>query len=161
MALLNNGDHFPDFKISISGQGNMALPADLAGSFGVVLIYRGAWCPVCNDQLAGFEAAKSRLDDLNVKIVALSVDDEPTTAALVEKLHLTFPVGFGADVDQVSAAVGSYTNAHPHYLQPTGFVLSPDGNVLNALYASNAMGRLTAQEVERLATYITQQAKAD
>lgn len=161
MALLNNGDRFPDISISVSGHGKMALPADLAGSFGVVLIYRGAWCPVCNDQLADFEAMKAQLDALNVKIVALSVDDEPTTSALVEKLRLTFPVAFGADVDQVVAAVGAYTNASPHYLQPTGFVLSPDGNVLNALYASNAMGRLTAHEVERLVMHISKQAKAD
>lgn len=160
MARLNNLERFPDLQFSTLGGGSMVLPGDLRGSFGVILIYRGAWCPVCNDQLADFERSKAKLDAMNVKIVALSVDGEQMTAALIEKLDLTFPVGFGADADQVVAAVGAYTNADPHYLQPTGFVLSPEGTVLNALYASNAMGRLTAIEVERLVSYLSHQAKS-
>ena len=52
MPLLHNGDRFPRLSIRKVGGGTIELPNDLGGSFGVVLIYRGAWCPYCNAQLA-------------------------------------------------------------------------------------------------------------
>jgi len=42
-----------------------------------------------------------------VKVVALSVDDEATSAALVAKHHLGFPVGHGADADADAVIVES------------------------------------------------------
>jgi peroxiredoxin len=89
-----------------------------------------------------------------VKVVALSVDDEQTTAALVDKLHLGFPVGHSADADQVAAELGCYVNAEPHYLQSTGFVLAPDGTVVTAVYSSGAIGRLMPEDVVGLVTYL-------
>src|SRR5436309_9121014 len=53
-ALLRNGQVFPRLEIPAVGGGTISLPGDLAGSYGVVLIYRGSWCPYCNAQLASF-----------------------------------------------------------------------------------------------------------
>ena len=127
MPLLHNGDRFPRLSIRKVGGGTIELPDDLGGSFGVVLIYRGAWCPYCNAQLAAFARASAKLDEAGVKVVAFSVDDETTTAALAAKHNVRFPLGYGADADAIAAAVGAYVNPEPHYLQTTGFVLAPDG----------------------------------
>ena len=56
-----------------------------AGQFGVVLFYRGAWCPYCNAQLRAFQRASPTLADAGVQVVALSVDDEVATAGLIAK----------------------------------------------------------------------------
>ena len=48
MAMLSNGDTFPTLTIDAVGGGTISLPDDLAGSFGVILIYRGSWCPYRN-----------------------------------------------------------------------------------------------------------------
>lgn len=61
------------------GGGTVSLPADLAGSFGVVLIYRGSWCPSCNAQLSAVAHAEDRLKEAGIGVVALSVDDEETS----------------------------------------------------------------------------------
>ncbi len=114
----------------------LLLPEDLKGSFGVILIYRGAWCPYCNAQLAAFERLSAKLADVGVKVAAFSVDDEATTTALVEKHRIHYPVGFSADADAVAAATGAYVNAEPRYLQSTGFVLAPDGAIVTAVYSS-------------------------
>ena len=90
MSALRNGDTFPSLTIDAVGGGTISLPGDLAGSFGVVLIYRGAWCPYCSAQLGAFSRAGEKLSELGVKVVALSVDDEATSVALVEKHHLAF-----------------------------------------------------------------------
>src|SRR5690348_14089592 len=91
MSRLRNGQPFPPLEVPAVGGGTISLPDDLAGSYGVVLIYRGSWCPYCNAQLAAFSRALDALTELGVKVVALSVDDEETSAALVakHKLHST------------------------------------------------------------------------
>lgn len=154
MALLHNGDPFPRLSIRRVGGGTLSLPDDLNGLFGVVLIYRGSWCPYCNAQLAAFERHSERLAETGVKAVALSVDDEATGAALVKKLGLEFPVGYGADADAVVAATGAFVNPEPKYLQSTGFVLTPDGKIVTAVYSTGAIGRLVPDDVAGLVAYI-------
>lgn len=153
-AVLHNGEAFPQLEIHAVGGATISLPGDLAGSFGVVLIYRGSWCPYCNAQLASFSRASDKFTELGIKVVALSVDDEATSAALVEKHGLQFPVGHSADPDQIAAVTGAYTNANPHHLQSTGFVLAPDGTVLTAVYSSGAIGRLVAEDVAGFIGYV-------
>ena len=45
-------------------------------------------------------------------------------------------------------------NADPVYLQSTGFVLDPDGNVIVSVYSSGAIGRLVPEDVAGLVTYV-------
>ncbi len=154
MPLLNNGHAFPKLTIPAVGGGAIALPDALAGSWGVIVIYRGAWCPFCNAQLAGYAAEKQALDGLGIKVVALSVDDEATSAATAARNYLHFPVGHSADVDAVAAATSAFVNANPRYLQPAGFVLDPEGTVRASAYASNAIGRMLAKDVVGFVGYL-------
>jgi peroxiredoxin len=147
MPVLHTGDKFPALDIAAVGGGTLSLPADLAGSYGVVLIYRGSWCPYCVAQLSAFSRKTEALAALGVRTVAFSVDDEATTSALAERSRLAFPLGHSADADEVAAAVGAFTNDDPHHLQSTGFVLGPDGTVLTAVYSSGAIGRLVVDDV--------------
>ena len=154
MPRLHNGDRFPHLAIKRVGGGCLSLPDDVAGAYAVILVYRGSWCPYCNAQLAGFARAESKLAELGIKVVALSVDDEPTSAALAEKHRLRFPIGHSADAEQVAAALGAYTHDTPTYVQSTGFVLDPDGRILVAVYSSEAIGRLVADDVVGFVRYV-------
>lgn len=156
-GLLRNGARMPELDVPRVGGGHLSLPADLVGSFGVVLVYRGAWCPYCNAQLAGFARAADTLAELDIKVGALSVDDGATSAELVAKHHLGFPVGHSADADVISRKTGAYTNDEPRYLQSTGFVLAPDSTVITAVYSSGAIGRLVADDVVGLVRHLRSQ----
>ena len=125
----------------------LSVTHHLAGPYGVVLMYRGSWCPYCNAQLSAFARAKEKLDELGIRVVALSIDSKADAAALVEKHRLNFPVGYGVDADKIAASTGAYVNDSPRYLQSTGFVLDPDGKVITAVYSSGAIGRLVAEDV--------------
>jgi peroxiredoxin len=151
---LHNGDTFPALTIDAVGGRVISLPDDLAGSFGVVLFYRGSWCPYCVAQLDRFARASDVLSELGIRLVALSADDEPAAAAMLEKHRLPFPVGYGADVGRIAAATGAYTNDQPRHLQSTGFVLDPNGKVLTAVYSSGAIGRLVADDVAGFVRYV-------
>jgi peroxiredoxin len=158
--LLKPGDAFPALPVAVAGGDTVDLPSALAGRHAVVLIFRGAWCPYCNAQLRAFERARERLEELGVRIVALSVDDEATTRALVEKQGIGFPVGHGADAQAVRAATGAFVHADPEFLESTGFVLDPGGRVLVSVYSSNAIGRLVPDDVAGLIAYLRAQAPA-
>jgi len=42
-AILDSGDTFPTMSFNKAGGGQLKLPDDVAGDWGVVLLYRGHW----------------------------------------------------------------------------------------------------------------------
>jgi peroxiredoxin len=154
MTLLAPGDPFPTLTFDRAGGDRFTVPDVLGGAFGVVLVYRGSWCPYCNAQLRAFQRATTALDEVGAKVVALSVDDEPTTAALIAKHRLTFPVGHSVDASAVAAATGAFVDPAGGYLQSTGFVLDPTGRVVVSVYSSGAIGRLVPEDVAGLIRYV-------
>jgi peroxiredoxin len=147
-TLLHPGDPFPALTVRLPGGRALHLPDDLAGHFGVVLFYRGSWCPYCNAQLSAFQRALDDLAEMDVTVVALSVDDEATTRELIAKHGLRFPVGYGADASAIADATGAFVNDDPLFLQSTGFVLDPGGRVVVSVYSSGAIGRLVPEASE-------------
>lgn len=158
MNRLMNGQKFPALELPKVGGGLLKLPEALAGSFGVVLVYRGDWCPFCNKQLAAFERAAASFEQIGIKTAALSADTGPIAAGTVEKHKIRFPVGHSADIAAVSKLLGTYTNDQPPALQTSGFVLAPDGSVVVAVYSSSAIGRLVPEDVAGLVSYIKSKA---
>lgn len=158
MPLLAPGDAFPAIQLKLPGGDSIQVPDTLSGGYGVVLVYRGSWCPYCTAQLRAFQRAADSLTDVGARVVALSVDDEATTRALIEKARLTFPVGHSTDAAAVAEATGAFVNPDPVHLQSTGFVLNPDGTVLVSVYSSGAIGRLTPEDVVGLVRYAKEHA---
>jgi peroxiredoxin len=147
MPLLKPGDHFPPITITPVDREAIDLPDALVGHFAVILFNRGSWCPYCNAQLRSFQRHAEELEALDVKVVSLSVDDEATARELIAKHGLAFPVGHSADAAAIHEATGAFVNVDPVYLQSTGFVLDPDGNVVVSVYSSGAIGRLVPEDV--------------
>ena len=139
------------------GGGTLELPAELAGHYGVVLFFRGAWCPYCNAQLRAFQRSLNRLEELDVRVVAVSVDDEAATRQLIDKHGLEFAVGHSVDARAVADAIGAFINPDPVYVQSTGFVVDSTGRVLVSVYSSGAIGRLVPDDVIGLVRYVRQQ----
>ncbi|SEH53350.1 Peroxiredoxin [Mycolicibacterium rutilum] len=156
MAVLHPGNPFPPLSITPPGADPVQVPDVFDGWFGVVLFYRGAWCPYCVAQLRAFQRATDALHDAEVAVVALSVDDEATTADLIAKHRLTFPIGHSADAAALAELTGAFVNADPVFLQSTGFVLDPQGKVVISVYSSGAIGRLVPEDVVALVRYIRQ-----
>jgi peroxiredoxin len=111
--MLQNGDVFPSLIFARAGGGEIHLPGDLAGGFGVILFHRGSWCPYCNAQLAAIARAADIFAGQGIKVVSISVDDRERSEALVEKHKLGFPVAYGAKARAVSAATGAFVNDDP------------------------------------------------
>jgi peroxiredoxin len=93
-------------------------------------------------------------------VAALSVDDEQTTAELIAKHGLTFPVGHSADARAIADVTGAFVNPDPVYLQSAGFVVDPAGKVVVSVYSSGAIGRLVPEDVIGLVRYLRQHSEA-
>lgn len=145
--MLQNGDVFPSFIFGRAGGGEIHLPGDLAGGFGVILFHRGSWCPYCNAQLAEFARAADKFAEDGIRVVSVSTDDREKSEALVDKHKLGFPVGYSADARAVSAATGAFVNENPLALQATGFVIDPEGRIVTAVHSTRAIGRLMPADV--------------
>jgi peroxiredoxin len=158
MTLLHPGDPFPTLTVALPGGRTLRLPDELDGHFAVVLFYRGSWCPYCNAQLRAFQRSLDGLASIDVTVVALSVDDEATTADLIAKQGLQFALGHSADASAISQATGAFVNPDPVYLQSTGFVLDPGGRVIVSVYSSGAIGRLVPEDVIGLVRYVREHA---
>lgn len=154
MTLLTPGERFPALTLNLTDGDTIELPDATAGSYGVVLFYRGSWCPYCNAQLRAFQRAQERLARVGARVVAVSVDDEHTTKALIATHGLEFPVAHGADAETVADATGAFINQEPRYLHSTGFVLDSDGRVVVSVYSSGAIGRLVPDDVIGLIGYL-------
>jgi peroxiredoxin len=160
MPLLSPGSTFPALSLTPPGEPALALPDAFAGDFGALLFFRGSWCPYCNAQLRAFQRAADSLAETGVRIAALSVDDAPTTADLIAKHGLTFPVGHSADARAIADLTGAFLHPDPIYLQSTGFVLDPAGKVVVSVYSSGAIGRLVPEDVIGLVRYLRQHTTA-
>ena len=158
MPLLHPGDTFPQLTLNVPGAQAIQVPGWFAGEFGVLLFNRGAWCLYCTAQLRAFQRAGDSLTQAGIRVAALWVDDEKTTAEFAAKHGLPFPLGHSADVRAAAALTGAFVNEDPLYLQSTGFVLDPQGKVIVSVYSSGAIGRLVPDDVIGLVRYLREHA---
>jgi peroxiredoxin len=145
MPLLYPGDTFPELTLTVPGGQTVTVPEAFGRQFGVLLFYRGSWCPYCNAQLRAFQRTGGVLADAGVRVAALPVDDEAATAALTAKHGLTLPVGYGVDAGKVADLTGAFVNPGPVHLQSTGVRHQPAGQVVVSVYSSEAIARLVAE----------------
>jgi hypothetical protein len=154
MVLLHPGDKFPALTVALAAGGFLQLPDALDGHFGVVLFYRGAWCPYCNAQLRAFQRAKDDLTEVRPgRRVQLTARRHPPGARLAQARRACRIMSF-TDRSALAAATGAMINDDPVFLQSTGFVLNPAGQVVVGVYSTGAIGRLVPDDVIGLIRYL-------
>jgi peroxiredoxin len=134
--MLHNGDVFPSLTFPCAGGGEISIPGDLAGAFGVVLFFRGSWSDLCVEQLEAFSRSADRLGKEGIKIVSVSVDDRETSQALVERYQLAFPLAYAADPRAVTAVTGIPVNEDNAHFEATGFIINPESRIETAVYST-------------------------
>ena len=89
------------------------------------------------------------MEALDTRILAMASGPREDAEWLVRELRLGFPLGYDLDADSASRSIGCYVGVHEgcRHVQPSGFILDPDGTVIYAVYASGKVGRLTASDV--------------
>lgn len=103
----------------------------------------------CRQQLVDFDGNAMLFRNEGVTVVAASVDPVDISADLAEDLRLRHvKVLAGLDGAAVAEATGaSLQTGDRTFLHATGFLLDPDGAVVNSVYSSGPIGRFTSGDV--------------
>jgi alkyl hydroperoxide reductase subunit AhpC len=100
--------------------------------------------------LVDFAVHAGPLKELGVRVAAASVDPIDNVRSLKEGLRVGFPMYAEVDAAAVSAATGAHIyTGKKTYLHATGFLVNPEGTVINAVYSTGPIGRFTASEILR------------
>lgn len=94
-----------------------------------------------------------QLESEQIKVVAGSVDPIDKAKEIVEKLGITYPIGYGLIPEEVVRVTGAYYEKERKILHATGFLLRPDKTIAVACYSSGAIGRLVAKDVLNLVKF--------
>ena len=85
-----------------------------------------------------------------MRVAAASVDPIDNVRSLKESLRVGFPMYGEVDAAAVSAATGAHMHTGKKtYLHATGFLVNPEGTIINAVYSTGPIGRFTASEILR------------
>jgi peroxiredoxin len=101
---------------------------------------------MCRQQLVDFTSVAGKFKEADIALVAGSADDLEHTRALVEELKIPFPLAYGLNAKEMSRKTGAFYDAKGGYVHATGFVINPEGMIVNGVYSTMAIGRLVAKD---------------
>ena len=85
-----------------------------------------------------------------MRVAAASVDPVDNVRSLKEGLRVRFPMYAEVDATAVSTATGAHMySGEKTYLHATGFLVNPEGTIINAVYSTGPIGGFTASEILR------------
>lgn len=93
-----------------------------------------------------FQRSIKDFEKRDIQVIAASSDPWEKALETVERYRLTFKVGYGLNAPAVSELTGAFYDERDGYLHATGFLIDPEGKVVNAVYSSRSVGRLVAKD---------------
>ncbi len=89
---MNEGDRAPDFTLP-STVGDKVSLTEFVGKDNIVLaFYVLDWTPVCTDEMCGFQSGLGELQQLNAKVLGISVDSVFSHKEFAQKYGIKFPL---------------------------------------------------------------------
>ncbi len=126
MTALREGTKAPDFSLSavFSGKdgGTFSLQAALKQGPVFAVFFKGS-CPVCQYAFPFFERLHKAYGSQKAAMVAISQDDESSTAAFLKEYGVTFPALLDDPAGYVVSNAYGLTNV------PTWFLIGQDGAI--------------------------------
>ena len=128
------GATFPDIELpTLDGEYvSLGTPQNSA-DWRMVVVYRGAHCPLCTRYLRELDSLKDKFLDLGVDVIAVSADSEAQARQHTADLSLDFPIAYGLSIADMQT-LGIYISEprsvqetdHP-FAEPALFVINNHG----------------------------------
>ncbi len=100
--------------------------------------------------MAEVEQSYDQFLELGVRVIAGNTEGVPETEATSHDNQLSFPVAHSVNPELVKALGGWIGERQgKRIMQPSEFVIRPNGEVAASMYATTQLGRMDPQEVLR------------
>jgi alkyl hydroperoxide reductase subunit AhpC len=103
--------------------------------------------------LADFQGSHQEFESEQIKVIAASVDPMEKARETIEKIGVTYSVGYGMIAEEIARVTGAYYEKEKQYLHATGFLLRPDKRIAVACYSTGPIGRLVARDALNLVRF--------
>ncbi len=127
------GSAFPALEWSQTDGGTLA-PARMEG-WRLLVVYRGAHCPLCRTYLKTLETLQPAFAEVGVTVAALSSDPQERAVKEAGEEGWTFPVGYDLTLEQMRT-LGLYVSSprspdetDRNFAEPGLFVINPKGAI--------------------------------
>lgn len=92
----------PDVHLVGESSDEVTLRSEIEGHPSVVVLFRGAWCPYCRNELGRLAEELAKQPTSDVRVIGISADPPEAHADLQRELSLPFPL-FSDREDRTSA----------------------------------------------------------
>jgi alkyl hydroperoxide reductase subunit AhpC len=103
--------------------------------------------------LADFQGFAEEFKTEQIKIIAASVDPMEKAKETVDKIGITYSVGYGMVAEEISRMTGAYYDKEKKFLHATDFLLRPDKTIVVASYSTGPIGRFVAKDVLKVVKF--------
>lgn len=100
--------------------------------------------------MVGYAEQKEEFEKIGVTVVAASVDPIDKAQEVADEVN--FPVGHGVTREQADA-LGSWWEDRRQIIQPSEFVISPEGKIIASSYSDGPLGRMDAGDVVKMVNF--------
>jgi peroxiredoxin 2/4 len=138
------GDDFPELNVNTT-HGPMDIPGDMKGNWFVLFSHPADFTPVCTTEFVGFQKRFDKFEELNCKLIGLSVDQVFSHIKWVEWIRdnldteIRFPII--AANDQIALKLGMLHPGKGTNTVRAVFVGDPEGKVRLVMYYPQEIGR--------------------
>ncbi|QUS58505.1 redoxin domain-containing protein [Pseudovibrio brasiliensis] len=138
------GQPFPQLAVKSVEGGELTLGTPGSGfDWQLIVVYRGAHCPLCTRYLKQLNTLLSEFHRLKIEVLAVSADPLDRAQQQLADIQPTYPVGYGLSIEQMQE-LGVYISqprsaqeAPAPFAEPALFVMN-DKQELQLVDISNA-----------------------
>ncbi|WP_214700077.1 MULTISPECIES: peroxiredoxin family protein [unclassified Exiguobacterium] len=166
-TLLNLRDKVPDFNLPDVSGNTFSLSDSIEQHDGwhLIIFFRGAWCPVCVQDLKELESQQGYFQNKDIRLVTISTDKIKDLKKMVDDNALNFPVLQDESLDTLLNYGVHYHGAdapyhdHGEHGEPAYYLIDESGQLLYQQIQTSPFGRPTATELRKIIQYIQKNLK--
>ncbi len=139
------GEKFPEKKV-VTTHGEMSLPGDFSGNWFVLFSHPGDFTPVCTTEFVAFAKKQKEFENLNCKLIGLSVDQIYSHIKWVEWINenILTEIKFPVIADEMGSLATMLGMIHPEKGSSTVravFIVDDKGIIRTIFYYPQEVGR--------------------
>ncbi|MGD6831053.1 peroxiredoxin family protein [Sutcliffiella halmapala] len=167
MSKLELNHAAPNFSLPMTNGENFNFSDHMEkhDSWHLLIFFRGAWCPVCVQDLKALEENVGYFKEKKVHIITVSSDKLDALKEMTEEHKLSFPVLSDENLEALKAYDVFYHGPdapyedHGTHGEPAYFLIDEKGRLLYQQRQTSPFGRPTATELRKIVQYIKKNIK--